>query len=70
MTIEQAATLLGVSARHTRRILTAYRRDGAAVITHRIGTIAEAAKNVWKAEPMHGADKSSLNRSVRSSCSS
>ena len=34
MTIEQAATLMGVSARHTRRILAAYRRDDAAAIAH------------------------------------
>ena len=34
MTTEQAATLMGVSARHTRRILAAYRRDGAAAIAH------------------------------------
>ena len=34
MTIEQAAALMGVSARHTRRILAAYRRDGAAAIAH------------------------------------
>ena len=34
MTIEQAATLMGVSTRHTRRILAAYRRDGAAAIAH------------------------------------
>ena len=34
MTIEQAVTLMGVSARHTRRILAAYRRDGAAAIAH------------------------------------
>ena len=34
MTVEQAATLMGVSARHTRRILAAYRRDGAAAIAH------------------------------------
>ena len=34
MTLEQAATLMGVSARHTRRILAAYRRDGAAAIAH------------------------------------
>ena len=32
MTTEQAATLMGVSARHTRRILAAYRRDGAAAL--------------------------------------
>ena len=31
---EQAATLMGVSARHTRRILAAYRRDGAAALAH------------------------------------
>ena len=44
MTIEQAATLLGVSARHTRRILTAYRKDGAAAIAQDISTTAEAVK--------------------------
>lgn len=34
MTIEQASTLIGVSTRHTRRILAAYRKDGAAAIAH------------------------------------
>ena len=34
MTTEQAATLMGVSTRHTRRILAAYREDGAAAIAH------------------------------------
>ena len=34
MTTEQAATLMGVSARHTRRILAAYRKDGAAALAH------------------------------------
>ena len=34
MTTEQAATLMGLSARHTRRILTAYREKGAAAIAH------------------------------------
>ncbi len=34
MTTEQAATLMGVSTRHTRRILTAYRKEGAAAIAH------------------------------------
>ena len=29
MTLDQAATLMGVSARHTRRILAAYRREAA-----------------------------------------
>ena len=34
MTLDQAATLMGVSARHTRRILAAYRREGAAALPH------------------------------------
>ena len=34
MTTEQAATLMGVSARHTRRLLAAYREKGAAALAH------------------------------------
>ena len=34
VTIEQASTLMGVSTRHTRRILAAYRKDGAAALSH------------------------------------
>ena len=34
MTTEQAAILMGLSARHTRRILAAYRQEGAAAIAH------------------------------------
>ena len=34
MTLDQAATLMGISPRHTRRILTAYREKGAASIAH------------------------------------
>ena len=34
MTIDQAATLLGVSTRHTWRLLAAYRKDGAAALAH------------------------------------
>ena len=34
MTIEQASTLMGVSIRHTWRILAAYRKEGAAVLAH------------------------------------
>ena len=34
MTLEQAATLMGVSARHARRILAAYREEGAAALAH------------------------------------
>ena len=30
MTLDQAATLMGVTTRHTRRILAAYREEGAA----------------------------------------
>ena len=41
MTTEQAATLMGVSARHTRRILAAYRREGEAVC---LGVVPERTK--------------------------
>ena len=34
MTLDQAATLMGVSQRHTRRILADYRRNGAASLAH------------------------------------
>ena len=34
MTLDQAATLMGVSTRHTRRMLAAYREKGAAAIAH------------------------------------
>ena len=34
ITLDQAATLLGVSERHTRRILAAYREEGAAALAH------------------------------------
>ena len=34
MTLDQAATLMGVSARHTRRILAAYREGGASALAH------------------------------------
>ena len=34
MTLGQAATLMGVSPRHTRRILTAYREKGVAAVAH------------------------------------
>ena len=34
MTTEQAAILMGLSARHTRRILAAYRKEGAAALAH------------------------------------
>ena len=34
MTLDQAATLMGVTPRHTRRILAAYRELGAAAVAH------------------------------------
>ena len=34
MTLEQAAMLMGVSERHTRRILAAYREEGAVAVAH------------------------------------
>ena len=34
MTLEQAAEVLGVSERHMRRILAAYRKEGAAALAH------------------------------------
>ena len=34
MTIEQASTLMGLSIRHTRRILAAYKEEGAAALAH------------------------------------
>ena len=34
MTLDQAATLMGVRTRHTRRILAAYREEGAAALAH------------------------------------
>ena len=37
MTVDQAATLMGVSTRHTRRILAAYTEEGAAALLTAIG---------------------------------
>ena len=34
MTVDQSVTLMGVSTRHTRRILAAYREEGAAALAH------------------------------------
>ena len=34
MNIDQAATLMGLSVRHTRRLLAAYRESGAAALAH------------------------------------
>ena len=34
MTLDQAAMLMGVTTRHTRRMLAAYREEGAAAVAH------------------------------------
>ena len=34
MTLDQAATLMGVSPRHTRRMLAAYQEEGAVAVAH------------------------------------
>ena len=34
MTLDQAATLMGVSTWHTKRLLAAYREKGAAAVAH------------------------------------
>ena len=34
MILDQAATLMGVSPRHTRRLLASYREEGAAAVAH------------------------------------
>ena len=34
MTLDQAATLMGVTTRHTRRMLATYREEGAAAVAH------------------------------------
>ena len=34
MTVDQAATLMGVSTRHAWRLLVAYRKEGAAALAH------------------------------------
>ena len=34
MTLDQATTLMGVSPRHTKRILAAYREEGVAAVAH------------------------------------
>ncbi|MYC38495.1 MAG: helix-turn-helix domain-containing protein [Chloroflexi bacterium] len=34
MTLDQAATLMGLSPRHTRRLLASYREGGVAAVAH------------------------------------
>ena len=44
--MEQAAILMGLSARHTRRILAAYREKGAAAIAHTATEVAVVSHNM------------------------
>ena len=55
MTVDQAATVMGVSTRHTRRILAAYRREGAAALAHghRGRRPPNATPETTKAEVLH-----------------
>ena len=51
ITLDQAAELMGISPRHTRRMLTAYRENGATALAHGlrghkpVNTIPEATKS-------------------------
>ena len=52
MTLDQAATLLGVSERHTRRILAAYREGGAAALAHDLGAAGRPTQLPMPWRPM------------------
>ena len=60
MTLEQAATLMGVTTRHTRRILAAYRELGAAAVAHskpspQLITRVGRGRSIFnEPEPAHG----------------
>ena len=41
MALDQAATLMGVTTRHTRRILAAYREKGVAAVAHATGAAGQ-----------------------------
>ena len=55
MTVDQAAGLMGVSTRHTRRILAAYRKEGVAALAHghRGRRPPNATPETTKAEVLH-----------------
>ena len=55
MTAEQAAALMGVSIRHTRRLLAAYRVEGAAALSHgnRGRGSSNATSTTTRAEVLH-----------------
>ena len=49
MTLDQAATLMGVSPRHTRRILAACQEKGVAAVTHGLRGRKPANATCWSA---------------------
>ena len=63
MTLDQAATLLGVSERHTRRILAAYREEGAAARAH--GDLGAAGRPTQLPMPWRGRCGSPGSHQVR-----
>ena len=59
LTIRQAAEIMGISERHTKRLLAAYRKEGVAALTHgnrgrrphnAVPEEAAAAVVKWRAE--------------------
>ena len=52
ITLDQAAELMGVSPRHARRILAAYRENGAAALAH--GLRGHRPANANPVRPGHG----------------
>ena len=55
ITLDQAAELMGVTTRHTRRILEAYRRNGAAALAHGLRGLkpANATPETTKSRVVH-----------------
>ena len=71
MTLDQAATLMGVSPRHTRRILADYRKNGAASLAHGhrgrkpANAIPEATKEQGSSPGSHGVRGSQPHPPIR-----
>ena len=63
MTLDQAATLMGVSERHTGRILAAYREEGAAPVAHQEEWYV--GRNTGKAPTINGLRRLTGFRLVR-----
>ena len=52
MTLDQAATLMGVTTRHTRRMLATYREEGAAAVAHGTGAASHPMQRPMPWWPM------------------